>query len=89
MREAFEASTGLALSEAQWQQATLALSRGGLGLRSATRHAAAAYLASRTATRELCRAIDPAYEWDPAAPGDGVLEAASDSAVGAQCRNQP
>ena len=43
-------------------------------MRSATRHAPGAYLASRTATRELCSELDAGYAWKPV--NDEALEAA-------------
>jgi hypothetical protein len=46
LRAAFGDITGLHLGDAAWRQAKLATSIGGLGLRSADEHAAAAYLAS-------------------------------------------
>ena len=64
LRETFEASMGLVLNDREWKQATLALSKGGLGLRSAEIHSSTSYLASRTATRSFCQEIDPSYVWD-------------------------
>ena len=75
LRETFQACTGLVLTETQLEQAALPLARGGLGLRSAARHAQSAYLSSRTATRSLCRLIDPSFVWEGAVAG-GALEAA-------------
>eukprot|EP00973_Karenia_brevis_P067707 9419581-Karenia_brevis.AAC.1 len=43
LQRAFGMSTGIVLDKKQWKQAALSTSRGGLGLRSAQRHAAAAY----------------------------------------------
>ena len=72
MRETLESVIGLPFSNEQWMQATLSLNQGGLGLRSAALHASAAYLSSRTATRELCAQIDPNYVWNDGAD-DGWL----------------
>ena len=44
--QCFSASTGIDTSDGAWQQAQLSLSRGGLGLRSLSRHASAAFIAS-------------------------------------------
>ena len=44
-----------------WAQASLSTSAGGLGLRLASRHASAGFLASTTATEELCKELDPHY----------------------------
>ena len=63
LRQAFEEATGRPWSVQQWNQATLAIKRGGLGLRSAQKHAPAAYLSSRLATRSACRQLDQAYAW--------------------------
>ena len=75
MRATFEAALGLAITDAQWLQATLSISNGGLGFRSAQRHAAAAYLASRSATKGLRRLLDPAYVWSLDEP-EGSLRSA-------------
>ena len=75
LRETFESATGLALSGSQWSQATLALNNGGLGLRSAALHASAAYLASRSATWELCKSMDPAFTWEEGTPDDAITAA--------------
>ena len=61
LRKTFDTRTGLALSENQWRQAGLSLNNGGLGVRDAERHASAAYLASRSATRQLCQELDPHF----------------------------
>ena len=75
VRRTTELSLGIALSDAQWKQCQLALSKGGLGLRSSSRHAPAAYLASRLSTRILCQEIDSHFLWnDPV--HDAGLEAA-------------
>ena len=64
-----------------WAQAQLALKAGGLGLRSAERHAPAAYLASRAACSSLCQQLWAGYAdddtgadgwaapWRPTTPG--------------------
>ena len=44
-----------------WAQASLSTSAGGLGLRLASRHASAGFLASTTAIEELCKELDPHY----------------------------
>ena len=72
LRGAFQSCTGLAVSDAQWAQAALPLSKGGLGFRSAATHAPAAYLASRLATRRLCREVDAAFVWEESLPGSGI-----------------
>ena len=46
VRRCFSASTGIDASDAAWQQAQLSLSRGGLGLRSLSHHASAAFISS-------------------------------------------
>ena len=66
--------TGPLTAEA-WQQASLSTSMGGLGLRHAQKHAAAAYLASLTAVQQLCRSLDDGYHlgW----PGGSTSSAAA------------
>jgi len=49
------------LTTAAWEQASLATSAGGLGLRLASLHAPA-YIASLTQTAELCASLLPAYD---------------------------
>ncbi|CAK0861048.1 unnamed protein product [Prorocentrum cordatum] len=68
---------GTALNESQRQQAPLPLSKGGLGFRSGSYHAAAVYLSSRAATRHLCGQIDAAFSRGGACDG-GALTAAAD-----------
>ena len=46
VRRCFSASTGIDTSDDAWQQAQLSLSKGGLGLRSLSHHASAAFIAS-------------------------------------------
>ncbi|KAL5499522.1 hypothetical protein EMCRGX_G010956 [Ephydatia muelleri] len=46
VRQCFSASTGIDTSDDAWQQAQLSLSKGGLGLRSLSHHASAAFIAS-------------------------------------------
>ncbi|CAL1143640.1 unnamed protein product [Cladocopium goreaui] len=47
-----------------WQQATLGVKHGGLGLRQCAVHATAAYLASVASTQEACRGLDGRYNPD-------------------------
>jgi hypothetical protein len=46
LHHTFEKCVGLSLGNTQWVQASLSLSKGGLGLRSAVKHAASAYISS-------------------------------------------
>jgi hypothetical protein len=64
VRSAFIAITGLRPSEAQWGQASRGFAFGGLGLRSSSRHAHAAYTASRSQTLDLCRELDDEFAWE-------------------------
>ena len=66
IRETIESTLGSAIDDESWQQAQLSTASGGLGLRSANTHAAAAFLASSTCSVELCRKIDPDFTWDDA-----------------------
>ena len=71
-----ETCFGFAMPPSAEVQASLPVSLGGLGFRSARRHAAVAYLCSRVATRSLCEAMDPSFSWDVAvASGGGISEA--------------
>ena len=71
-----ETCFGFAMPPPAEVQASLPVSLGGLGFRSARRHAAAAYLCSRVATRSLCEAMDPSFSWEVAvASGSGISEA--------------
>ena len=71
-----ETCFGFAMPPSAEVQASLPVSLGGLGFRSAGRHAAVAYLCSRVATRSLCEAVDPSFSWDVAvASGGGISEA--------------
>ena len=70
-----ETCFGFAMPPSAEVQASLPVSLGGLGFRSAKRHAAVAYLCSRVATRSLCEAMDPSFSWDVAvASGGGISE---------------
>jgi hypothetical protein len=53
VRACLEQLLGCAPSDASWHK----LNKGGLGLRSAERHATAAYVASRAANAELCQKL--------------------------------
>ena len=59
VRACLEQLSGCSPSDATWQQAQLKLNKGGLGLRSAAKHAAAAYIASRAKSTDLCRQLYP------------------------------
>jgi hypothetical protein len=82
VRQTFAGFTGLHLNDNQWSQATRGFDQAGLGLRSASRHAPAAYLASCSATADLCTSVDPSFQWTGSAPGShtgralGALNAA-------------
>ena len=60
VRDALEGILGCPLTPAQWKQASLPTAMGGLGLRSASDHSAAAYLASVTAAGMLVQEIQQA-----------------------------
>jgi hypothetical protein len=57
VKETLEATLGAPLPPAQWAQASLPTQHGGLGLRSAAAHGAAAYLASVGAVASLVQEI--------------------------------
>ena len=70
-----ESCMGLALGPTARQQASLPIACGGLGLRSAERHAAAAYISSKVASGDLCGSIDPGFVWDADDAGSGLAAA--------------
>ncbi len=72
VRKCFEGFSGLHPNDTQWQRAGWAVRNGGLGLRSVARHAAAAWVASRSATLPLCTTIDAAHVWDGDRPGSAT-----------------
>ena len=53
VKAALEAILGVPLPQLQWDQASLPVALGGLGLRKAENHASAAYLGSRGASATL------------------------------------
>ena len=57
VRGALEGIIGSPLSPPQWQQASLPVAKGGLGLRAARKHGAAAYLASLSASQIIVQDI--------------------------------
>eukprot|EP00663_Eupelagonemidae_sp_cell21sb_P002503 gene2503-939_t len=77
VRVCFEQLSGLFPGDDEWLLATLATRCGGLGLRSATRHRAAAYLSSRSQCHELCAELDPAHVWEASDSGSAVARAVS------------
>ncbi len=65
LRSTLAAITGeLFMEDRCWELAQLNIKIGGVGVRTPARHAAAAYLASVMASRDLCRTIDSAYDAD-------------------------
>ena len=63
VRSTLEQLGGLQLTDRAWQQASLRVA-GGLGLRSAARHAPAAYIASASSCSEACAALSQPYVLD-------------------------
>jgi len=61
VRRCFEGFSGLRPDNTSWRQATLATRLGGLGLRSAYDHSAAAYVASFSACRGLAGEVDRSF----------------------------
>ena len=78
VRATFGEFAGFCSSDAEWDQATLAVRFAGLGLRKTARHAAAAFLSSVVACREPCRELDPRFQldFDDAVSGPGKALAA-------------
>ena len=69
LRGCLEQMVGEKLSDRSWSLAQLGIVHGGLGIRDPAKHAAAAYLASLSQTRELCGLIDPSFDGDDADGG--------------------
>ena len=68
VRASLELIGGLQPTDRAWQQATLRVAAGGLGLRSAAKHAPAAYIASASSCSEACAALSHQYVLDLAHP---------------------
>ena len=66
MRETFVAMSGLYVSGDTWGQAIRCFAHGGLGLRASARHAHAAYIGSRTQTRDGCFVLERDFQWEAA-----------------------
>ena len=72
VRSTLEQLGGLQLTDRAWRQASLRVAAGGLGLRSAARHAPAAYIASASSCSEACAAL-----WLPPAPAKPIVPTCS------------
>ena len=72
---------GSSLSDDDWRLASLGIASGGVGARSASEHAPAAYIASFAACRDLCCVIWPSF--DPLDLDEGCRLGATESALGA------
>jgi len=68
VRRCFERFSGICPDDLEWRQASLAIRLGGLGLRSAQDHSAAAYVASFSSCRRLCEEIDGRFSQAAAVP---------------------
>ena len=64
VQASFTELTGFHPDALAWEQATLPVQLGGLGLRPAAGIADAAYIGSRAATFERCNALWPCFQWD-------------------------
>ena len=62
VRRTLEATTALFPDDDAWGRAQLGTAMGGLGLRSAHRHADAAYVASVVESASLATAVDTAFD---------------------------
>ena len=67
--------TGIHLGVGQWRRATLAFAHAGLGLRSASVHAPAAYLASLGASLSACAELDFSFSADAVLASPAVVQA--------------
>ena len=81
IRSAIGRLVGAPLSDDDWRLASLGISSGGIGARSACEHVPAAYVGSFPACRDLCAAIWPAF--DPLDLDEGWSLAADESALSA------
>ena len=79
LRAALSQLIGRPLSQEDWHLASLGVAAGGLGARCAAEHAPAAYVASFSASRELCGRLWPAF--DPFDLDDGCRLAAAEDAL--------
>ena len=68
VRACLEQVGALTLTPQAWRQACLKVRLGGLGLRSAARHAAAAYISSVSACVAACAQLDPSFRPDLSLP---------------------
>ena len=75
LRAALEQLAGDSIPECSWLLAQLGITQGGLGIRDPVAHAPCAYLASLASTRELCMALDAAFDPDDHAGGSGRAQA--------------
>ena len=79
LRAALSQLIGRPLTDDDWRLASLGVAAGGLGTRCAAEHAPAAYVASFSASRELCGKLWPAF--DPFDLDDGCRLAAAEDAL--------
>ncbi|CAE7174441.1 unnamed protein product, partial [Symbiodinium pilosum] len=68
VRSCLEHIGALTLTQQAWRQACLKVRLGGLGLRSASRHAPAAYIAYVSACAAACSQLDPNFRLDLSQP---------------------
>ena len=74
VRDVLEQIIGGGLSDSQWAQATLGVKQGGLGVRTISEIADAAYIASRAETYENCKTMDDKHVWDDGLPRESDSE---------------
>ena len=74
LRETVEQILGEELPDRSWTLAQIGILHGGLGIRAPDQHAAAAYLASVSASQELCERIDPGFDVADSAGGLALAE---------------
>ena len=75
VQRCFSGLTGIHLGVGQWRRATLAFAHAGLGLRSASVHAPAAYLASLGASLSACAELDFSFSADAVLASPAVVQA--------------
>ena len=75
VRDAFSHIAVTMPSDEQWKQATCCISLAGFGLRKASQHAPAAFLASTCASRERCHSLDVEFRLEADDPSSSVGQA--------------
>ena len=65
VRDCIESFLCCSFSDSEWSLASLSTKMGGLGVRNTEQHSSAAFLASQSACKDLCKKLDPSYVTNP------------------------